>query len=1354
MESPPPVNAPLGHATRTFDVPMGNESVVVELDELNNDADFEDPINLILESRPPNLKYFVLVVEEAWHRQKWKLAITSLQNVLDSPPHGGGFPREDRLVLCCLLATYNLALARRAPKMLLPAREDGTKSRSLTHSTNPDHPESMIQDPLAPPLLKEEYWRRAEHRLREAESVDRYDKRLLDAQAALMLARGRVDDAGKLFEQILLKEPTHLMALMGRSRKQARVSFAKRSWRPALKIYQNVLALAPNFLPDPRIGIGLCFWMLGERERAKKAWERSAAVHAESSSNSALLLLALANLNASRDPVHIGGEDGRAAAYKTGMEYVKVAFKKDNTTAAAAGPLATHFLYQANYDAALKLAERAVQYADTRALLAEGHVHVARVLHAQNNDAAMSRYAESIAANPEHVVANLAIAQTLIRVVDFPAATNIFETILRRQPRCIEALVSLASIHTHLAFTYHSIADSSAERQKAKELYEQVLRLFAAGKDPTESNRAISLSARTREISHDPDLFIEIAKLWSDENSLDRSLQAYRQSAQIRREAAVDEDGEETEGSVPAPILNNIGVLEYQKGDLVSAQTRFEAALGEVGHAVSQAGGVISDEVDAVLTAVTYNLGVIYEAIGDPEKAKDAFGQILARHSEYVDAKARLALIAMKSRDMDRAHNLIKEALSSQPYNPEIRALYTYFLSQTAPPKLAQDFTLETLKLNKSNARPDVYSLCASGMLYYSQAREGKDPSKTAVNERAAKFLRSADYYNTALRLDPNCAFAAQGLAISIAEGTIGTGVEVMPTTPALLEPAQRAKNSRDALTILLKVKESILDGSVYVNIGHCHFARDEWERAIESYETASKRFFKGKNVNTLLYLARSWYHKANKDHNYSDLRSALKEAQAALELQPNDLAIIFNIAIIQQKGIEILFDLPPARRTLAEIRLALADCEESQKLFERLANDKNDHPPYSKELPFQRQKYGVSLAKRAVDTIGIQEAYEATEQARVERSRQAREAERERQAEEEARKKAEIDKRAHELAEQRRKMREEAELYAQTKLGLDVESDDEKKKKEKGGKKRKSAKAKKEDGESSDEEDDKPKPKKKKAKAKVEEADSGEQQMDVDSDGEEAVRGKRKAARSGKAFKSTAPADPATQLEHDIDGIISNNDSSATLTDTSPAAIEKAVIAVDFTSAGRAILCVAVSEQRVNPPRTYPSDVRDRKTFILQVANALLAFGAPCHRIEADLQHTSGVLNVVAQFVHSPAVVVVTFGTVTGKCEQGAFESETHYVKVVGGGLDMGKLDGVNRLWLALEAGEVTLKVATEELAAMLVKPPIYSTWQRVFFGGALSMIICPLGFSGWTKVGRLRTPALPDSSGLPSLS
>lgn len=84
MDSPPRNGDDAGLTSRTFDVPMGDESVVVELDGLNEDADYRDPIDLILENKPPDLRHFVLVVEEAWRKDKWRLAISFLEEALDS----------------------------------------------------------------------------------------------------------------------------------------------------------------------------------------------------------------------------------------------------------------------------------------------------------------------------------------------------------------------------------------------------------------------------------------------------------------------------------------------------------------------------------------------------------------------------------------------------------------------------------------------------------------------------------------------------------------------------------------------------------------------------------------------------------------------------------------------------------------------------------------------------------------------------------------------------------------------------------------------------------------------------------------------------------------------------------------------------------------------------------------------------------------------------------------------------------------------------------------------------------------------------------------------------------------------
>lgn len=63
-----------------------------------------------------------------------------------------------------------------------------------------------------------------------------------------------------------------MMAMMGK----ARVNYSLGDYPKALKAYQNVLERAPDLIdPDPRIGIGCCYWQLGHKDDAATAWNRA-----------------------------------------------------------------------------------------------------------------------------------------------------------------------------------------------------------------------------------------------------------------------------------------------------------------------------------------------------------------------------------------------------------------------------------------------------------------------------------------------------------------------------------------------------------------------------------------------------------------------------------------------------------------------------------------------------------------------------------------------------------------------------------------------------------------------------------------------------------------------------------------------------------------------------------------------------------------------------------------------------------------------------------------------------------------------------------------------------------------------
>lgn len=192
-----------------------------------------------------------------------------------------------------------------------------------------------------------------------------------------------------------------------------------------------------------------------------------------------------------------------------------------------------------------------------------------------------------------------------------------------------------------------------------------------------------------------------------------------------------------------------------------------------------------------------------------------------------LSAKVRLALLAAAAgRNLD-AHTLLKECLKSDETNLTLRSVYTNFLISLGSHKEALVFTTQTLKFDRS----DVFTFCALGWLHFSLGREAKTSQE--VSERTKQYLRSAEAYERALVLDPNCAMAAQGLAIALAEDTL------ILKASAALTPADEAKSrvraAGQALSVFSRIKDSLSDGAVNVNIGHCYFTRGEEERAIEA---------------------------------------------------------------------------------------------------------------------------------------------------------------------------------------------------------------------------------------------------------------------------------------------------------------------------------------------------------------------------------------------------------------------------------------------------------------------------------------------------------------------------------------
>ena len=132
-----------------------------------------------------------------------------------------------------------------------------------------------------------------------------------------------------------------------------------------------------------------------------------------------------------------------------------------------------------------------------------------------------------------------------------------------------------------------------------------------------------------------------------------------------------------------------------------------------------------------------------------------------------------------------------------------------------------------------------------------------------------------------------------------------------------------------------------------------------------------------------------------------------------------------------------------------------------------------------------------------------------------------------------------------------------------------------------------------------------------------------------------------------------------------------------------------------------------------------------NRQEFLIKLARSLMTFGAPSHRIESQLVAAARILEVEAEFIHLPGIIICSFGDQELGC------SETHFVKC-GGRLSLGALHKVHLIYRSVVHDEISAKQATEQLEALLVATPLYSVLFRCFLAFCLSALICPLAFGG----------------------
>ncbi|KAH7087631.1 hypothetical protein FB567DRAFT_592304 [Paraphoma chrysanthemicola] len=804
--------------------------------------------------------------------------------------------------------------------------------------------------------------------------------------------------AAKCFDDALRASGgKNLMAKMGK----ARVSYSMGKWAEALKGYQNVLESSPDLIdPDPRIGIGCCFWHLGFKDDAASAWQRSLDLN--SKSKIALILLAIYNLHRTAG---LPPTDPDFTKYykKATNEYMMPAMKLDNTFPITCATLGSYFIMRKDMKKAQTVARRAIDLTDVNAIASDGWYQLARKAHQEGDTTdAAACYAKSDQARGGdergYIPAKFGSAQMNVLTQNYDGAKFRLEKILQQQPT-LEAQTLLGTLYAEDVFASQdskSGEDKSAELKKALKYLEDVQK---AWRDPK------------KKVTPDQSVLLNLARLYEADHP-EKSLKCLEEVEQMELDAIPEEDypediEEEAELKaalrelLPPQLLNNMGCFHFQADRFSRARELFQTALKSCVNAASRDESI---DTDALVTSISYNLGRCYESEGMLDEAKDVYENLLKRHADYVDARIRLTYIALRQHPNDQGPRAMKDLYKENEDNIEVRALNGWYMNKSK--RRTQNFAADEEQrhykhtLQKSD-KHDRYSLMGMGNIHLAIAREMPRSSEQEKEKRRKSYERAVEFFDKVLQLDPKNAYAAQGIAIALVEDK---------------------KDYSAALQIFTKVKETLKDHSVYVNLGHTYCEIKQYARAIENYEAA---LGKGRQSDPkiLACLGRTWYLRARHDRSMDAWRTALDYSKQALKVAPSDLNAQFNVAYIQYQIAQTIITLQESQRTLAEVDEATKGLQEAIESLEQIA--KAEAPPFPRNDITSRANMGRNtMAKQLERAHDKQAAYEQQNASKLDQARKQRE--------EELRQREEAKRQNEEAArERRRKIIEEQERIA-----------------------------------------------------------------------------------------------------------------------------------------------------------------------------------------------------------------------------------------------------------------------------------------------------------------------------------
>lgn len=138
-------------------------------------------------------------------------------------------------------------------------------------------------------------------------------------------------------------------------------------------------------------------------------------------------------------------------------------------------------------------------------------------------------------------------------------------------------------------------------------------------------------------------------------------------------------------------------------------------------------------------------------------------------------------------------------------------------------------------------------------------------------------------------------------------------------------------------------------------------------------------------------------------------------------------------------------------------------------------------------------------------------------------------------------------------------------------------------------------------------------------------------------------------------------------------------------------------------------------------------AETLSRQKYLIRLCRALMAYGAPTHRLEEYMRMTARVLELDVQVLYIPGCMLISFD-----------DASTHTTEVklirTNQGVNLGKLKDVHEIYKEVVHDVTGVEEATQRLEAIIREKPKHHKWLLVLVYGFASACVGPFAFeSNW---------------------